>query len=293
MTLTSKLSAALLTACAMTLTACGGDETPDVKPAQTVEIETPEAVQLSVLETIAMDETRGEFTERNAWRNPVQTLEFMGLKPGMNVVEIWPGGGWYSSVLMPYAAQTGGTYTAALFPETSDYAKSGNANFRASYPDASTVTFGKDIGPLMNADGTAVQADMILSFRNVHNWMGGGYAEAAFETFYAGLKPGGTLGIVEHRLPATLEQDPRARSGYVQEDYVIAMAKEAGFELVERSDINANPNDTADHPFGVWTLPPVGRNAGRGEEADPAFDHAKYAAIGESDRMTLKFRKAE
>lgn len=293
MTLTSKFSAALLTACALTLTACGGNKTPDVKPAETLNTETAPTAEVNILDTITTNEARGDFTARNSARHPAETLEFMGLKPGMNVVEIWPGGGWYASVLAPYAAQTSGTYMAALFAETSDYAKKGNAAFREKYPDAVSVTFGKDMGPMVAADGTPLQADMILSFRNVHNWMGGGYADQAFEIFYAGLKPGGTLGVVEHRLPATLEQDPRARSGYVQEDYVIAMAEEAGFELVEKSEINANPKDTADHPFGVWTLPPVSRDANRGEVTAPDFDKGKYMSIGESDRMTLKFRKPE
>jgi len=134
-------------------------------------------------------------------------------------------------------------------------------------------------------------ADIVISRRNVHNWMGGGYSDQAFSEFYAALKPGGILGIVEHRLPETMEQDPRGRTGYVQESYMKDMAARAGFEFVGSSEVNANPKDTADHPYGVWTLPPRSKtpDADTPEAAD--FDAAKYKKIGESDRATLKFRK--
>ena len=133
--------------------------------------------------------------------------------------------------------------------------------------------------------------DTILTFRNVHNFMMGNYAEKAFDDFYMALREGGTLGVVDHRLPSTREQDPQARSGYVQQDYVIGLGEEAGFELVSASEVNANPADTADHPFGVWTLAPTRRSAPRGQEAAADFDRSGYDAIGESDRMTLLFRK--
>ena len=142
-------------------------------------------------------------------------------------------------------------------------------------------------GPL-TAEGTA---DVVLTFRNIHNWMSGGYTEKFFADAYSALKPGGVLGVVEHRLPSTQAQDPKATSGYVHEDYVKALATAAGFEFVEASEINANPADTADHPFGVWTLPPSKRTAPAGKPADPAFDRTKYDVIGESDRMTLRFVK--
>lgn len=254
---------------------------PPAAPSATAEVQDP-------MTSVLMSDARGETSARDAFRNPKETLEFFGLAPEMTVVEIWPGGGWYANILAPYAEASNGTYIAALFAETSDYAIRGNAKFRENFPAATTTTFSKD------GDGIAPagSADMVLSFRNVHNWMSGGYAEKAFADFHAALKPGGTLGIVEHRLPATMEQDPQGRSGYVQQALVIKMAEEAGFEFVGASEVNANPKDTADHPFGVWTLPPVNRRAPRGEEPDPAFDGAKYEAIGESDRMTLKFRKA-
>jgi len=138
------------------------------------------------------------------------------------------------------------------------------------------------------APGTA---DIVISRRNVHNWMGGGYTDEAFAEFYAALKPGGVLGIVEHRLPETMEQDPRGRTGYVQESYMKAKAKKAGFEFVASSEVNANPKDTADHPFGVWTLPPRSRLPKEGTPEAVDFNAEAYKNIGESDRATLKFRK--
>lgn len=274
------------------LSACSsGEEKPAETKSETAETAAPE---VSVLQAIANADYRGDFRDRNDARHPVKTLEFFGLEPGMHVVEIWPGGGWFTSVLAPYAQQTGGTYTAALFPEISDRARQGNANFIEKFSDVETYgvlsvgTFGKDVTAILPDN---MQADMVVTFRNTHSWMGGGYEKQAFANFYDTLKPGGTLGVVQHRLPAIAEQDPQARTGYVQQDYVILLAQEAGFEFVGASEVNANPNDTADHPFGVWTLPPVGRTAPRGEEPDPNFDAAKYQAIGESDRMTLKFRK--
>ena len=289
MKITLKIGLLALTASAFALAACGGDKAAKTETKPAVEAM---AKKMNALDMAAISETRGDNVARNDSRHPVKTLEFFGLEPGMDVVEIWPGGGWYSSVLAPYATATEGSYTAALFPETSDYAKQGNARFRENYPTAKTVTFGKDVA-FQNADETPIQADMIVTFRNTHSWMRGGYADQAFKDFYGALKPGGTLGLVQHRLPATAEQDPRASTGYVQEDYVIMLAKEAGFELVGKSEVNANAKDTADHPFGVWTLPPVNRRAKRGEEPAADFDGSPFEAIGESDRMTLKFRKPE
>ncbi|MEQ8403794.1 MAG: methyltransferase [Oceanicaulis sp.] len=233
---------------------------------------------------------------RDGFRNPAATLEVFDIDPSGTIVEIWPGGGWYTDILAPWIEANGGTYVAAWPP-----VDPGNARALAFqerflerfesdlYGEATLVEFGSETGALMNEE----RADAILTFRNVHNWMGGGFAEKAFADFYAALKPGGRLGVVEHRQPATQVQDPRAATGYVQQDYVISLAQEAGFELVAASEVNANPDDTADHPFGVWTLPPVSRTSDFGEPADPEFDTAPYDAIGESDRMTLLFRKPE
>jgi len=235
---------------------------------------------------------RAENAARDGSRNPSETLEFFGVDPSGVVVEITPGGGWYTEILAPWINANGGRYVAAHFPASSEARQQLIDDFAARFADApfggvENTSFGPDIDAIVEA-GTA---DAILTFRNTHGWMRGGFAEKAFADFHTALKPGGVLGLVQHRLPSTVEQDPRAMSGYVQQDYVIAMAEEAGFVFEEASEINANPADTADHPFGVWTLQPVARTSPFGEDPDPEFDRAPYDAIGESDRMTLRFRK--
>lgn len=273
----------LSTGAALIFGACSG---ADIR-SETAAPDAVETAMLSPLDAAISAPSRGENAARDNFRNPHATLTFFELGANMTVVEIWPGGGWYSDILVPYAAATNGNYIAGGFPNTSERGRNGNAQFAEKYGDKATlVPFGKDSAPLA-ASGSV---DRVLSFRNVHNWMGAEFADQAFDTFYAALKPGGILGVVEHRLPATGEQDPRATSGYVQEAYVIKLAEDAGFELVGRSEINANPKDTADHPLGVWTLPPVSRREARDGSAT-VEDGSKYEAIGESDRMTLKFRK--
>ncbi|MBV5257010.1 class I SAM-dependent methyltransferase [Synechococcus moorigangaii CMS01] len=240
-------------------------------------------------------EWRADAVVRDVWRHPRETLEFFGVDPSGTIVEIWPAGGWYTQVLAPWIAANGGTYVAAHFDpagndQTQAFIDSYAERFSAPlFGEIEIASFGPDTGPIV-PEGSA---DAVLTFRNVHNWMARGFEEKAFADFYAALRPGGILGVVEHRLPASQPQDPRAANGYVQEDYVIALATEAGFELVGSSEINANPADTTDHPFGVWTLPPVLRSSPRGEEPDPDFDRSPYETIGESDRMTLLFRKPE
>jgi len=236
---------------------------------------------------------------RDAWRHPMETLRFFGLQPAMTVVEFWPGGGWYAEILAPYLARGEGTYIGALFPErpTADPAQVAlNAAFRSRfssdrrlYGEPQFTTFGATSGPAAPA-GTA---DLVLFMRTVHAWMAAGVAEKAFADAYAALKPGGVLGVEQHRLGPEEDQDPVAANGYVQEAFVRQLAAEAGFVFVAASEINANDADTKDHPFGVDTLPPLRLTAPRGEPADSAFDRAKYDAIGESDRMTLRFRKPE
>ena len=246
------------------------------------------------LEAIATGDHRAEAAKaRDQYRHPVETLEFFGLEPDMTVVEIWPGGGWYTDIIAPYLATGDGTYYAAGFEiGDSERARNSFANFQEKLSDDfyGTVEY-----TVLSADAEGVApdgtADMVLTFRNIHNWMNGGFADKAFADFYDALKPGGVLGVVEHRLPEGREQDPRALSGYVSEATVIEMAENAGFTFVEASEVNANPADTADHPFGVWTLPPTLRAGNYGEEEDPNFDKEPYREIGESDRMTLKFRK--
>lgn len=286
-------------ASALVLVAC----TPAKTPAP-VSVEAETAVEVPVMtlqEAVASDLRSEQEKARDAWRHPVETLEFFGLQPAQKVVEVWPGGGWYTNILAPWIGSGGGTLVAAGFdaaaiedPERRARTEERLAEFKATYADPKFgnmeyTVFSASSGPL-TAPGTA---DAVLTFRNLHNWMASGYAEKFFADAYDALKPGGTLGVVEHRLPSTHAQDPKASSGYVHEDYVKALAAAAGFEFVAASEVNANPADTADHPFGVWTLPPNNAAADRDGNTPDDFDPEKYKAIGESDRMTLKFRKPE
>ena len=237
-----------------------------------------------------------EDRKRDPWRHPVQTLDFFGVKPGVTVVELWPGGGWYADILAPFLAATGGKlYEAQFQPSPDDPAAQQvidgfKARFMAKpslYGTPQITAFGptsKDLCP----PGTA---DVVLFLRNVHNWMGAGLAEKVLKDALTALKPGGVLGVEEHRAPDGPAQDSLASNGYVQQRYVVKLAQEAGFKLEAVSEINANAKDTHEHPFGVWTLPPTRRSSPRGQPDDKAFDHSKYDAIGESDRMTLRFRK--
>ncbi|NQE62869.1 class I SAM-dependent methyltransferase [Caulobacter sp. RHG1] len=278
---------------ALGLAACGKkDEAAKVeaKPAEKVAPKTIAAV-------VAGDWRSADDRARDVSRHPVESLTFWGLKPGQTVVEFWPGAGWYTDILAPYLADTKGKLYEAVL-QASDPADPAAAEIveayrrkltekKRVYGDVTFTAFGPTSGPVA-PDGSA---DLVLFLRNLHNWMAGGIAEKAFKDALAALKPGGILGVEEHRGEPGRIQDVLAADGYVQQDYVIQMAKEAGFILVETSEINANPKDTKDHPFGVWTLPPTRLSAPRGEPAEPGFDHAKYDAIGESDRMTLKFVK--
>lgn len=252
--------------------------------------EAPDAAAL-LDAAIAGDHRSAEEKARDVWRHPKETLTFFGVAPDMTVVEIWPGGGWYTKILAPYLKAGGGVYYAAQRdPASSERAAEAVQKFKDAYADAALygdirVTVlgeGSDIAP----PGTA---DVVLTFRNVHNWLGAGEAEANFRAFHRALKPGGVLGVVEHRANEDASDD--LASGYVKTSKVKALAEAAGFVFVEASEINANPADTKDHPFGVWTLPPVRRSSPSPGQEDPAFDRAKYDAIGESDRMTLKFVK--
>ena len=234
--------------------------------------------------------------ERDRWRHPAETLAFFGLEPGMTVVEIYPGRGWYTDILAPYLARTNGKLYAATFEAASADAdaaatRAALAERLAANPELYGAVTLTALGPEALEIAPEGAADLVLSFRNVHTFMAGGFAEDAFASFYRALKPGGVLGVVQHRARSTGLQDPQAADGYVQEEYVKALAREAGFVFEAASDINANPNDTKDHPFGVWTLPPILATAPVGAAADPSFSSAPYLAIGESDRMTLKFRK--
>ena len=222
---------------------------------------------------------------RDRFRHPVATLTFFGLQPTMTVVEITPSGGWYTEILAPYLRDRGHYIAAGSFPGTEGGAKA-VAKFKAkldadpgSYQRVTVTSFGKG----HYAIAPAGSADMVVTFRNVHNFYMNGFAPDAFKAFFAALKPGGVLGIEEHRLPEAMPDAMQSSSGYMKVSTVRRLAEAAGFRFVAASEVNANPRDTHDWPKGVWTLPPTFDNGDT--------DRAKYAAIGESDRMTLKFVK--
>jgi len=254
-----------------------------------------------VLTEVVAGDWRGDDAKaRDRYRHPVESLQFWGLKPGMTILEIQPGGqSWWTEILAPYAKRTGGSFYATGAdldnPKLSEGARKSRAEFEAHY-GAKPDLYGKVNVVNWSATSKPLPADtfdLILTARSVHGWMRSpGMVEKAFKEFHGALKPGGILAVEQHRANPG-PQDPKAESGYVTEAYVIEAAEKAGFKLAARSEINANPKDTKDHPFGVWTLPPALRSTayGSGQEADPNFDHSKYLAIGESDRMTLKFVK--
>ncbi len=230
------------------------------------------------------------FQERDQYRNPLETLRFFGAQPDMTVAEIWASPGWYAEILAPYLMASGKYYavgfslSAKRTPQwRRTMAKALIAKFAADPDNYSAV----EVTSLSVPEDTVIAppgtVDIVLTFRNVHNWMKGDYAPGVFAAMYRALRPGGILGVVEHRAKPGSTVEMMKLSGYVTEAQVIEFARAAGFELDARAEINANPKDTTDHPRGVWTLPPSLRMQD--------VDREKYLAIGESDRMTLKFRK--
>lgn len=287
-----KLAFAL--AAAVGLVACGEKPaTPVTAPAATDQPDstTPprsaDTAFADTLDSVLAGSWRSDQNKaRDAWRHPKETLAFFGVAPGHSVLEITPGGGWYTEILAP-ALKGNGNYVAAIAgPDTSDYAKRNAERFRAKlaedgerYGEATVVEFDPK-APDFAVDGAM---DVVLTFRNVHNWLDENHSTPMFAAFFKALKPGGVLGVVEHRAAAGADMAAIKDSGYLPTDLVIRLATDAGFELAGQSEINANPNDTRDYEKGVWTLPPVLR---LGDQ-----DREKYLAIGESDRMTLKFVK--
>lgn len=248
-------------------------------------------VMLDPIMKAVSDPARSEQSVRDEYRHPVETLKFLGLKEDMTVVEIWPGGGWYTSIINPIVKEKGKLYGANFFmhDDAPGYYKRSLESFNKKIAE-NPVFAGIEVTEFhpTKSDNIAPQgsADMVLTFRNLHNWyMGDGDkgVEMSFKAFYKALKKGGVLGVVDHRMPESIDQEDNKFSGYMKQSYAIKMAQKAGFKLVGTSEINANSKDTAQHPKGVWTLPP---RLALGEE-----DKAKYQAIGESDRMTLKFVK--
>jgi predicted methyltransferase len=243
----------------------------------------------SSLDTILTARHRSDTSRaRDIWRHPKETLLFFGLRPEMSVIEVWPDpAGWYTEVIAPLVREKGKYYGAVLDAapgvasqekRVSDY-KAKLASTPAIYDKVAVVPFytdGRDVVP-------AGSVDMVLTFRNIHNWMARDSAQKAFAAMYRALKPGGVLGVEEHRGKPGVPQDPQAKAGYVNEQYAIDLIEAQGFRLVAKSEINANPRDPKDYEQGVWVLPPTYRLGDK--------DREKYTAIGESDRFTLKFVK--
>ena len=236
---------------------------------------------------LAADYRSEENRARDRYRHPKETLLFFGIRPELTVMEVWPEPGWYTEILAPLLREKGKYYAAVIGADPGskyiterldDYQKKLSA--RADlYDKVAVVPF-----PVDGTDAVPPgSVDMVVTFRNIHNWMSRDYAMHAFATMYRALKPGGVLGVVEHRGNAAVAQDPRAKSGYVNEDFAVRLIEAQGFRLVAKSEVNANAKDTKDYEQGVWTLPPSYRLGDK--------DHDKYAAIGESDRFTLRFVK--
>jgi predicted methyltransferase len=269
-------------------TVVAGCASAPTQPAATPHVPRDAATASAIEQVLAGPHRSAANRARDQYRHPLDTLLFFGIKPGMSVVEVWPGaGGWYTEILAPLLATNGKLY-AAQMPAApgNEFVTSGLKAFSdklAARPDLYGKVAVTALGPGIDAIAPAGSVDMVVTFRNLHNWMNLGFAPEAITAMFKALKPGGILGIVEHRGVPGKPQDPRATTGYVGEEYAIGLIKAAGFELVARSEINANPKDTKDYEQGVWTLPPDYRLGNR--------DRARYEAIGESDRFTLRFRK--
>lgn len=265
---------------------CGGQP---LAPASGADPTTDAATLAAIDRALAGDHRSDANRARDAWRHPKETLAYFGLRQDMTVMEVWPGGGgWYTEILAPVLRERGRYIAASWDPKSeSKFVQDNMKAFAAKLAarpdryDRVTVTALQDPDELQPvAPGTV---DMVLTFRNLHNWMSREAADRMLAAMHASLKPGGILGMVEHRGAPGRPQDPLGKSGYVRTDYAIALVEKAGFELIGESEVNANPRDTKEHPNGVWSLPP----SFRGGDAD----RGRFAAIGESDRFTLRFRK--
>lgn len=237
---------------------------------------------------LAGDHRSEENRARDKYRHPVETLGFFGLKPDTTVIEIWPGGGWYTEIIAPYVRENGKYIAAGFDPDSEiEFIRQGVARYQAKLDEYPELYDRVEQTVLMPPDmldiGAPESADLVLTFRSIHNWMPRGSQDSMIAAIYKVLKPGGMLGVVEHRGIPSVPQDPEAKTGYVNQEYAIEMIEKAGFVLNGSSEINANPADTKDHPEGVWTLPPTLRLKETGRET--------YLGIGESDRFTLRFIK--
>ena len=230
---------------------------------------------------VASEDRTPKNVVRDIYRHPYETLEFFGIKQDMTVVELSPGGGWYTEILANYIHYPGTLIAAHFNPDAGGYYKRGRANFEKKMN--SSPMYGRV--EIVNIDSTLAEpnsVDAVLTFRNLHNWLGP-LLDTIFSNSYKALKPGGIFGVVEHRADEGTTLETMKKSGYVTEKHAIEMAKKHGFELVSKSEVNSNPKDIKNYPKGVWTLPPNLRMKD--------VDRQKYLEIGESDRMTLLFRK--
>jgi predicted methyltransferase len=251
--------------------------------------ESSPAAAAKLKQAIESPQRAPENRARDVWRHPQETLLFFGIEPEMQVLELWPGGAWYTEILAPFLAPAGKLAVTNFDPKgpadepATRYAKE-LADKLASDPARFGAVEVVSIDPPSKLVlGEAGRYDLVVTFRNNHGWINNGYHDAVYAEVFRVLKPGGVMGVVQHRAKAGADPVASAKTGYVPEAYVIAAAERAGFQLAGRSEVNANPKDTKDHPEGVWTLPPTYRLGD--------VDRAKYQAIGESDRMTLKFVK--
>ncbi|MBK7043067.1 MAG: class I SAM-dependent methyltransferase [Rhodanobacteraceae bacterium] len=289
-----KIRPTLILALVAALAACSNDAPPadsaaiPAAPDELVPVAAPAADPIDAI--LAGSHRSDANKARDQYRHPKETLAFFGIQPNMTVIEITPGGGaWYTEILAPYLHDAGSEVAAIWDTGASDapgyYAKNNEqlATKLASDPAAYDRVALRSFDAKAPAFGEANSADAVVTFRNVHNWTMAGNDGDYFKAVFDVLKPGGVLGVVEHRANAGTSLEATKETGYLTEDYVIGLATAAGFILEEKSEINANANDSKDHPQGVWTLPP--------SFALKDKDREKYAAIGESDRMTLRFRK--
>jgi predicted methyltransferase len=247
-----------------------------------------DASATSLAQVLTGEQRSADHKARDLYRHPEQTLAFFDVQDTMTVVEVWPGEGWYTELLAPYLKDKGKLYAAHYFSKTDEpYFKKSLDKFVKKIHEHPELYGNVEITALEPPKILQIapdnSADRVLSFRNTHNWMSIDQAAAVYVAMYKALKPGGILGVVEHRYNLFKPQNKITAAGYVSEDDVIALARNAGFEFLEKSEINANHKDKKNYPKGVWTLPPTGALN------DP--DHALYEAIGESDRMTIKFIK--
>lgn len=253
---------------------------------------------MSIEEAMQSPNRQAANVARDRYRHPLEALTFFDVKPGMNIVEVWPATGWWTEILGPYTKYEG-IYYAAGFSMTArrtpDWRKEMQVDFTnmlADGPDYYSHIVSTELSiPERTTMAPPGTVDRVLTFRNVHNWMKGDYAEGMFKAMHRALKSGGVLGVVEHRAKPGTSLKAMIESGYVTEKYMIQLAKRVGFILDARSELNANAADVADHPAGVWTLPPSLRYCKKLGEAKQPDCFKKYRLIGESDRMTLRFIK--